>query len=124
MKRLLFLLTIIALVFIASCYYDNEEALYPVYNTACDTTSVTFGGTIAPILSSNCLSCHSNAAAASLGNNIRLQDYTDVKANATAISGSIKHTGNYSPMPKNGGKLKDCSIKQFDIWVRKGMVNN
>jgi hypothetical protein len=43
---------------------------------------------------------------------------------APAIAGSIKHTGSYSPMPKNGGKLKDCSITQFDIWVRKGMLNN
>jgi hypothetical protein len=124
MKRLLFPLTIIALIFIVSCYYDNEEALYPNYSTVCDTTNVTFSTTIVPILNNNCLSCHSNANAGSSGNSIALENYSDVKANATAIAGSIKHTGSYSPMPKNGGKLKDCSIKQFDIWVRKGMLDN
>jgi hypothetical protein len=123
MKRIFFLIAIIVLVFVVSCYYDNEEALYPSYSTACDTTNVTFSATIAPILSSNCLSCHSNASASSLGNNIRLENYADVMTNATAIDGSIKHSGSYSPMPKNGGKLKDCSIKQFDIWVRTGMPN-
>jgi len=124
MKKLLFPITIIALIFIASCYYDNEEALYPSYSTTCDTTNVTFTGKILPILNSNCLSCHSNASAGSSGNGIALENYTDVKANAAAIAGSIKHSGSYSPMPKNGGKLKDCSIKQFDIWVRKGMPEN
>jgi hypothetical protein len=123
MKRII-LLVIVLFALIASCYYDNEEALYPVYGSQCDTLNVTFSGTIAPILSSNCLSCHSNATASSFGNNIHLQDYADVKANATAVAGSIKHTGTYSPMPKNGGKLKDCSIKQFDIWVSNGMLNN
>jgi mono/diheme cytochrome c family protein len=76
------------------------------------------------MLANNCLSCHSNATAASAGNNIRLQDYADVKARTTAITGSIKHTGTYSPMPKNGGKLNACLITQFDIWVKNGAPNN
>jgi hypothetical protein len=124
MMRSLLLLIVITMALLASCYYDNEEALYPSYSSACDTSNVTYSGTIVPIMSSNCLSCHSNASAASFGNNIRLEDYADVVSRAPAIAGSIKHTGSYSPMPKNGGKLKDCSIKQFDIWVRKGMPNN
>lgn len=120
----LFLILAITITLLASCYYDNEEALYPSYSSQCDTSNVTFSNTIAPILSNNCFLCHSNASAGSFGNNIRLENYSDVKSRATAIAGSIKHTGTYSPMPKNGGKLRDCSIKQFDIWVRKGMLNN
>jgi hypothetical protein len=107
-----------------SCYYDSEEALYPALGSGCDTTAVTFSGEIAPILANNCLSCHSNATAAGAGNGIRLENYTDVKSRATAISGSIKHTGTYSPMPKNGGKLNTCLINQFDIWIRSGMPEN
>lgn len=124
MMRLLLILVILATALLSSCYYDNEEALYPSYNTQCDTSSVTFSGTITPILAGSCLSCHSNSAAAGFGGGIRLENYADVQAKATAVAGSIKHAGGYSPMPKNGGKLKDCSIKQFDIWVRKGMLNN
>jgi len=124
MMRLLLLFVITLIVLLASCYYDNEEALYPSYSTLCDTTNVTFSATVAPMLSGNCLSCHSNSSAAAFGNNIRLEAYADVQSKAAAVAGSIKHTGSYSPMPKNGGKLKDCAIKQFDIWVRQGMPNN
>ena len=111
------------LLFAASCYYDNEEALYPSLGSACDTTAVTFSGKIVPLLSNNCLSCHSNAASASAGGGIKLQDYADVQSRTVAIAGSIKHTGSYSPMPKNGGTLNSCLISQFDIWVKNGAPN-
>jgi hypothetical protein len=126
MKRLLPVIIIFFLVSVtlSSCYYDNEEALYPSLSSSCDTINVTFSAKIAPILSNNCLSCHSNATAASAGNNIRLQDYNDVKAHTSAIAGSIKHTGTYSPMPKNGGRLNTCSITLVDIWIRNGAPNN
>lgn len=126
MKRLLFLIVtfVTILFFAASCYYDNEEALYPSLSSSCDTTNVTFSGTVSPILVNNCLSCHSNATAAAAGGNIRLQDYADVQSGVAAIQGSIEHSGSFSPMPKNGGMLKPCLITQFNIWVRKGALNN
>jgi len=126
MKRLfLSIVTFVTILsFTASCYYDNEEALYPSLSSSCDTTTVTFSGKIAPMLANSCLSCHSNAVAAAAGNNIRLQDYADVFSKTAAIAGSIKHTGTYSPMPKNGGQLNDCSITLFDIWVRALAPNN
>jgi|APLow6443716910_1056828.scaffolds.fasta_scaffold145890_1 hypothetical protein len=126
MKRIYSPLTFVAiiLVLLGSCYYDSEEALYPSLNSACDTTNVTFSGKIIPLLANNCLSCHSNATAAGSGNGIRLENYADVQTRSTAIAGSIKQTGTYSAMPKNGGKLKACLITQFDLWVSKGMLNN
>jgi hypothetical protein len=126
MKRLIISLTTVAvfLFFFVSCYYDSEEALYPALSSSCDTTNVTFSGTIVPILDNNCFSCHSNNTAASNGSNIRLQNYADVLAKADRIVGSIKHLNTFSPMPKSGGLIKSCSITQFDIWVRKGMPNN
>jgi hypothetical protein len=126
MKRLLqaFVTFVAILFFTMSCYYDNEEALYPSINSACDTTNVTFSGKIVPMLADNCLSCHSNAMASTAGNNIRLENYADVLAKAAAIKGSINHTGTYSPMPKNGGKLSPCLITRFNIWVRNGTPNN
>jgi hypothetical protein len=126
MKRLIISLTtvVVFLFFFVSCYYDSEEALYPALSTSCDTSNVTFSGTIVPILDNNCFSCHSNNTAASNGNNIRLQNYADVLAKTDRIVGSIKHLNTFSPMPKSGGMIKSCSITQFDIWVRKGMLNN
>jgi hypothetical protein len=121
MKRYFLPVLIIFVIIFASCYYDNEEALYPVYSNTCDTTNVTFSVTISSILNNSCLGCHSNAKAASWGNNIRLENHADVVAKITNVIGSIKHTGTFSQMPRNGVSLKPCSITQFDIWVRKGM---
>lgn len=120
----LILIVITNILALTACYYDNEEALYPTLGTTCDTTNITFSQTISPMLASKCLSCHSNAMAASAGNNIKLEDYADVFARKTAIAGSIKHEGGYSPMPKNGGKLNNCSITMFDIWIKSGAPDN
>ena len=126
MKRLFISLAIITIfpLFFVSCYYDNEEALYPTLSSACDTTNVTFSVTIVTILNNNCYSCHSNTTAASSGNNIALQNYADVVAQSAQIITSVKHNGSISPMPKNGGSISACSITQLDIWVRNGILNN
>jgi hypothetical protein len=119
-----FVTLVTILVFTISCYYDNEEALYPSLSSSCDTTNVTFSGKIVPMMENSCLSCHSNATAASAGNNIRLENYADIKAQTASVSGAIHQTGNLSPMPKNGGKLNACLLNQFDIWIRNGALNN
>ena len=123
MKKVLPVSAIIAFLCL-TCYYDNEEYLYPELNNSCDTTSVTFSSTISGMLNNNCLSCHSNATAANFGNNIRLEDYTDVKTRSQGVLGSIKHESGFSPMPKGGDKLSDCLISQFGIWVNNGTPNN
>ena len=123
MKRIFISLAVAVIFsfFFVSCYYDNEEALYPTLNNACDTTNVTFSGTITPLLSNNCYSCHSNANA-SFGAGIHLQAYTDVIAYSAKIVAAIKRTGPF-PMPP-GVQLNACSVSQFNIWVRNGMPNN
>jgi hypothetical protein len=123
MKRLIISSTIIVIFsfFFVSCYYDNEEALYPSLNSSCDTTNVTYSGTIVPIFNNSCLTCHSNPAT---GGSILLTSYAEVVANAPRITGSIKQLAGFSAMPKNSGKIKSCSITQWDIWVRNGMPNN
>jgi len=124
-RRLLYFVTIVTIIIaVSSCFYDNEEALYPSLNTTCDTTNVTYSGKVVPILANNCLSCHSNATAASAGGNIALENFADVNSQAASISAAINHTGPLSPMPKNGSKLKACLISTFDIWVRNGKPNN
>jgi hypothetical protein len=123
MKKVLPVSAIIAFLCI-TCFYDNEEYLYPSINNACDTTSITFTGTISVMLSNNCLSCHSNSTAANFGNNIRLEDYADVKTSSQRLLGSIKQESGFSPMPKGGAKLNECLITQFGIWVKNGTPNN
>jgi hypothetical protein len=123
MKRLIIplIIAVTFLLFFISCYYDNEEALYPTISNVCDTANVTFSGTIIPVLNNNCYSCHSDANAA-FGGGVHLQTIADVISNSSKIVPAIKQTGLY-PMPP-GAKLSNCSITQFDIWVKKGMPNN
>ena len=122
MKQFLAAVTLISIfsAFLVSCYYDNEEVLYPKNILSCDTSLVTFTATIAPMMANNCLMCHSNVNAP-LEKTIPLENYAAVVAAATSIAGSIKHTGVYPFMPKTGDKIRTCYITQFDIWVRKGM---
>ncbi len=123
MKRLfisLSTITIFSFLFV-SCYYDNEEALYPTLSSSCDTTNVTYSGKIVHILNDNCLGCHSTVAT---GGSILLTSYAEVVGYAPRITGSIKQLASFSAMPKNSGKIKSCSIIQWDIWVRNGMLNN
>jgi hypothetical protein len=125
MKRITIIITAISVFvfFLVSCYYDNEEALYPTLPGPCDSTNVTFTGSVVPILQNDCYMCHSNFNAPS-NHTIALEDYADVNANAAHIQASIKWTPGHSRMPKNGGKIRQCYINIFDIWVREGMPEN
>jgi hypothetical protein len=87
-------------------------------STKCDTNNVTFTGTLTNILNYNCLTCHSNANAQSLGAGIKLQDSVDVVARPRLI-GSIEHIAGYYAMPLGQSKLDTCKITQFAIWFRK-----
>ncbi len=119
------LLVLISVVF-CSCYNDNMEELYPELSSGCDTTNVTYSLTVAPILNNYCLNCHSTSAANGSGGGIKLGSFTDVvtyEANGK-LMGSIKHLGGYSPMPKGGGTLSDCKIRQLDKWIEKGAKND
>jgi uncharacterized membrane protein len=108
------------------CYYDSEEALYGKPGTGCDTTVTKFSTQVKPILQSNCLMCHSNAAAQSSGGGIKLQDYADFKIYAMngRLMGTINHSAGFSQMPKGGGKLTDCSILIIQTWITKGALND
>jgi hypothetical protein len=89
-------------------------------NMPCDTTSVTYTGTIWPIIQNNCYGCHSGA---SPGGGILLQDYTTVKAAAQSgkLYGSIAYQQGYVRMPKNGSQLPGCYIREVKKWIDLGM---
>lgn len=109
-----------------SCYYDSEEYLFPDINSSCDTLDITYNSTVQPVLQSYCYSCHNNSNANALGGGIKLEDYNDVKivADNDRLLGTISHEAGYSPMPKGGSKLDDCTISQIELWVNSGAPNN
>lgn len=105
-----------------SCYYDNEEDLYP-NPPECDSINVSYSEDVWPIIATNCTSCHSGGAPAG---NVYLDNYDNivVAADNGSLMGTIKHENGYSPMPKGGGMLSECSIATIQRWVDDGTPDN
>ena len=88
----------------------------------CDTiNSVTFSGTIWPVIQSTCSGCHSGT---SPSGNVLLASYSNI---ATVVSSgllmkSLKGTG-VTLMPPTGS-LSACRIRQFQLWINNGFLNN
>lgn len=120
--KTIFLLIFLGIV-ISSCYKDNEEYLY---GADCQTENISFSESIKPILDNQCLACHSDAAASSLGGNVFLDGYDNVliKVNDSALYGALSHQDGYSPMPQNAPQLNECSISLIEIWINEGAKNN
>jgi hypothetical protein len=124
MKPLIFILIVSASLY--GCYYDSEEYLFPDTGSNCDTTNVTYSGSVAAILDNNCLVCHNNASAAALGGNVRIEDYADVKiiAENGKLLGTINHSSGFVTMPQGADKLDACTISVVRIWIEAGAMNN
>jgi hypothetical protein len=124
-KYLYFLIALaFVLAMLPSCYYDNEEELYPQINSTCDTSNVTYSAVISPLLSSYCLGCHGASAASSSGGSIDLSTYALVKARINNIYTDINQGSGSDPMPKGGGKLTECQINEVKSWMNNGSLNN
>jgi hypothetical protein len=121
MKQYFLPVFIIFVIIIASCYYDNEEALYPSLSSSCDTTNVTYSGTLVPILSNNCTGCHSGGAPSG---SVSLTSYSDVQTVASSELLMNALNGSGVPAMPPSGSLSACGISQFRIWIRNGMLNN
>ncbi len=92
-------------------------------NEDCDTLNVTFQATIWPVVQNRCFGCHSGA---SPSGGISLENYNSVVSAVSSgrLMGAIKHETGFSAMPKNGAKLSDCTISQFQKWINDGTPNN
>jgi len=119
-------LILVGALMAGGCYYDSKEFLFPELASSCDTNNISYSGSVQPVLSQYCLSCHSNAAAQNFGANIRLEDYADVLTQAQngRLVGAISHQSPYSPMPKGTAKLSDCIITSISLWVDSGALDN
>lgn len=122
MKLTKWLLILSISVFISSCYYDNEEELYPI-SANCDTTQFAFSTRILPILNQSCNGCHSGSAP-SAGINLTTHADVLIYAQNGALIGSMDHLPGFSPMPKSSPKISDCQISSVKRWIAAGSPNN
>lgn len=106
---------------LCGCTYSNEEDLYPI--NYCDTASVTYSGSVRPIIELNCAvaGCHVPGGDAP-GD---YTSYTGVKARVD--DGSLLPSINQSPdavaMPPYG-MLSECDIAKITEWVQQGAPQN
>jgi hypothetical protein len=109
------------LLVLNSCVSHVEEELYPP--ESCDTTQVTYSGTIAPIIELNCYSCHQGDHSIS---GIPLDGYDNLKAmvDAERLIGALRHLEGFSPMPQNAPALPECELLKIEKWVDDGAPEN
>jgi hypothetical protein len=89
----------------------------------CDTTDVTYSGTIQPIIQNNCLGCHLSSGT---GGGILLSTYGQVADQALYgnLLCAVYQESDCKPMPKGGSKLTSCQLTQISMWVDAGAPNN
>jgi len=117
-----FLLLFGIVIATGSCYYDNEEELYEFYYTSnpCDTTSITFSGTIFPIIQGNCATTGCHVAGGS-GPGL-LENYDQVKA--IVDNGKLENRVLVLRNMPPSGPLTDCQLILIQRWLDNGAVNN
>lgn len=132
-QQFIVLLCCLALFGMAACVSDAEEDIIPTTgggtgtggggSTTCDTTGVTFSGTVQPLIQSNCLPCHSNS---NLAGGIDLEGYSDIRTQALngKLEGVITHTAGFPAMPQGSPKLPSCDIDKIVKWIDDGAPQN
>ena len=90
---------------------------------ACDTTSFTYSGRIAPLIDTWCKGCHQGSNA---GGGYNFTNYTGLVKSVTdnKLFGSLKHQSGFIGMPGNGTSLSNCDIDAIQKWVNAGYPNN
>ncbi|RAK66900.1 hypothetical protein DLM85_11875 [Hymenobacter edaphi] len=108
---------------LSSCAYQNEQELFASEQLTCDTVSVTYRGTIAPLLAQHCQRCHGPTRAES---GVVVTAHHDVQTlgRTGQLLGVIQHKPGYPAMPDGGPMLAPCDINKVKIWVRAGMPDN
>ena len=103
------------------CYYDNEEELYP--NSFCDTVNVTYSGSISKIIESKCATpgCHV-AGGTGTGNFTVFSELKEQVDNGRLLP-SVRREAEAVPMPPDGA-LRACEVRQLELWVAAGALDN
>jgi len=89
----------------------------------CDTSAVSFGKNIWPIVESTCKGCHTYPN----GNGgVFMSGYGDIKdlVDDKRLDGVINHRAGFKPMPPPPGQLEQCAKDQIRVWINSGAPNN
>ena len=99
----------------------EEDYLSKADCSSVSATDNTYAKTIKPIIDVSCAlsGCHD---AKTKSHNIDMSAYAGAKSAFTDHEGlcSINHGSGCDPMPQNGSKLPDATIKLITCWVKSG----
>ncbi|MFC2125150.1 hypothetical protein ACFLU5_10085 [Bacteroidota bacterium] len=111
------LIYLLFLFVIQSCYYDNEEELYPDL-PSCDTTDVNFSMVIQPIFNTNCATsgCHIPGTGRT-----DLSTYSGIKA--IVDDGRLEDRVIIQRDMPPSGPLSSCEIKLIEAWIENGATD-
>ena len=121
LRKIFFGIISAVLLMTTGCYYDNEEELYPF--AYCDTTNVTYRGTIEPIVQRSCAipGCHVPGGDGN-GDFTQFPEVLEKVENGSFLN-SVKGTGDAIPMPPND-PLRACEVRQIELWIAAGARND
>jgi len=128
-KKIAALFFLVGLLSLAGCYYDNLDELHPaaaITNDCVTVDTVLFSQHVWPIMQTYCGTTDAGCHAANTSSGTIITNYDDVNTIAQdgRLIGTITHDPDYHPMPKAGGKLKDCLITEIQDWINQGAQNN
>jgi hypothetical protein len=89
----------------------------------CLTDNVSYSAFVAPLLSTNCVGCHSGGTPSG---NIVLNSHSAVQTVALngRLLGAITWASGFPQMPQGSAKLSECNIEKIKVWINNGAPNN
>jgi hypothetical protein len=90
--------------------------------SACDTSNVTYSATIAPLVQSRCIGCHSGGTPQG-GLNFTSWQVLNTVAMDGRLAGAVQHQSPFASMPPTGPMLPQCQIDQFLIWMEPHRID-
>ena len=99
---------------------------------------VSFSKDIMPVLSQNCLHCHTQGGEGQVASGLSMESYADLmkgtkhgpvikpgQSYASTLQILVEHKADVSlNMPKGGGKLSTDQIELIGKWIDQGAKNN
>ncbi len=111
----------LVIVMAQSCYYDNEEELYP-FDVDCNLPpAVTYAGQIEAIIQGNCAvpGCHTGNSPTG---GLFLDTYQQVKA--VADNGKLTNRTIVQETMPPSSPLSNCDQEAIQVWVNNGAPEN
>lgn len=96
--------------------------------TTCDTINpISYSQTVWPAIDRSCVGCHnsiSSSGGVDLSNYDQINYYANTLRNGVPILlGVIRKETGFVGMPPSG-ELDDCTIRQIELWIDQGSLNN